>query len=90
MQEMHNIQLKLGQKEMEGKGMAKCYPCQVQDYRVWFKQEQSQITASDPSRVALPMFPVTTTKVAAFLHHESTCEKVCLACLAVLSALALT
>ena len=88
--ETHNIQLKLGQKEMEGKGTAKCYPCQVQNYRVWFEQEQSQIAASDPSQVVLPVFPVTAAKVAAFLHRESTCEKVCLACLAVLSALALT
>ena len=65
---------------MEGKGTGKCYPHQVQNYRAWFKQEQSWIATSNPSRVALPAFPVTAAKVAAFLHHESTCEKVCTVC----------
>ncbi|KAI9568515.1 hypothetical protein HD554DRAFT_732990 [Boletus coccyginus] len=60
---------------MEGKGTARCYPRQVQNYRTWFEQEQSRIAASDPSRVALPAFPVTAAKVAAFLHHESTHKK---------------
>jgi hypothetical protein len=57
--ETHEIRLKIRQKEMEGKGMAKCYPCQVQNYQAWFEQEQSQIAANDPSRVVLPVFPVT-------------------------------
>ena len=74
--ETHDTRLKVGQKEMEGKGTGKCYPRQVQNYRAWFEQEQSRIAASDPSRVALPAFPVTAAKVAAFLHHESTREKV--------------
>jgi hypothetical protein len=84
--EMHEIRLKIGQKEMEGKGTAKYYPCQVQNYRAWFEQEQSQIAANDPSRVMLPAFPVTAAKVTAFLHHESTREKVCPAWLAMSSA----
>jgi hypothetical protein len=76
-QETHEIRLKIRQKEMEGKGTAKCYLCQVQNYRAWFEQEQSQIAANDPSRVVLPAFTVTAAKVTAFLHHESTREKVC-------------
>ncbi|KAG6370583.1 hypothetical protein JVT61DRAFT_11380 [Boletus reticuloceps] len=41
----------------------------------WFEQEQLRIAASDLSRVALPVFPVTAAKVAAFLHHETTRKK---------------
>ena len=78
--EMHDVWLKIGQKEMEGKGTGKCYPRQVRNYRVWFEEEQSRIAASDPSRTALPAFPITAAKVAAFLHNESTREKVSLAC----------
>lgn len=74
--ETHDTRLKLGRKEMEGKGTAKCYPRQVENYRAWFEQDQSRIAASDPSRAALPAFPVTAAKVASFLHHESTREKV--------------
>ncbi|KAF8120444.1 hypothetical protein EV363DRAFT_1140881, partial [Boletus edulis] len=74
-QETHDVRLKIGQKEMEGKGTAKSYPRQVQNYRAWFEQEQLRIAASDPLRVALPAFPVTAAKVAAFLHHETTREK---------------
>ena len=84
-QEMHDIQLKIGQKEMEGKGMAKCYPHQVQNYQVWFEQEQLWVAASDPLQALLPAFPVTTANVAAFLHHESTWEKVCPAALSLVS-----
>jgi len=73
--ETHDTRLKLGRKEMEGKGTAKCYPRQVENYRAWFEQDQSRIAASDPSRAALPAFPVTAAKVASFLHHESTREK---------------
>ena len=47
--ETHDTRLKIGQKEMEGKGTGKCYPCQVQNYWAWFEQEQLWITASDPS-----------------------------------------
>ena len=78
--EAHNVRLKIGQKEMEGKGTGKCYPHQVWNYRVWFEEEQSRITAGDPSRTALPAFPITAAKVAAFLHNESTREKVSLTC----------
>ena len=86
-QETHNVRLKIGQKEMEGKGTAKCYLRQVQNYQVWFEQEQSQVTVSDPSRAPLPAFPVTAAKVATFLHHESTWEKVCPAALSLASEL---
>ena len=61
---------------MEGKGTAKCYPQQVENYWAWFEQDQSRIAVSDPSRAALPAFPVTTAKVASFLHHKFMREKV--------------
>ena len=63
---------------MEGKGTGKCYLCQVQNYQVWFEEEQSWIAASDPSWTGLPAFPITAAKVATFIHNKSTCEKVCL------------
>ena len=51
----------------------------MRNYQVWFKEEQSRIAAGDPSRTALLAFPITTAKVAAFLHNKSTQEKVSLA-----------
>ena len=77
-QETYDVWIKIGQKEMEGKGMARCYPRQVQNYWAWSKQEQEQIAVSDPLPAVLPAFPITTAKVVVFLHHKSTREKVCL------------
>ena len=75
-QEMHNVWIKIRQKEMEGKGMMRCYPRQVENYYTWFEQKQSRMAADDPSQAVLPAFPVTAAKAAVFLHHESTYEKV--------------
>ena len=75
-QETHKVRLRIGKKEMEGKGMVKSYPHQVCNYQTWFDVAQACTVEKDPTRVVIPAFPITTTKTAMFLHHELTCEKV--------------
>jgi hypothetical protein len=76
--ESHELRLRIGEKELEGKGTAKSYPRQVQNYQLWFDTDQVRIAAEDSTRTPIPAFPVTAAKVSMFLHHESTCEKVSL------------
>ena len=61
---------------MEGKGTAKSYPRQVSNYKSWFDVVQACTIKKDPTRAVIPAFPITAAKVAMFLHHESTREKV--------------
>ena len=75
-QESHELRVRIGEKELEGKGTAKSYPRQVQNYQLWFEADQERIAAEDSTRVPIPAFPVTVAKVAMFLHHETTREKV--------------
>ncbi|KAH0832250.1 hypothetical protein J3R83DRAFT_13225 [Lanmaoa asiatica] len=74
-QETHEARLRLGEKEMEGKGTAKSYPRQVHNYQTWFDAAQAHVVKKDPTRVVIPAFPITATKAAMFLQHESTHEK---------------
>ncbi|KAG2095328.1 hypothetical protein BD769DRAFT_1678377 [Suillus cothurnatus] len=74
-QESHELRLRIGEKELEGKGTAKSYPQQVQKYQLWFDADQARTAAEDSTRVPIPAFPVTAAKVSVFLHHETTCEK---------------
>ena len=75
-QETHEVRLRIGEKEMEGKGMAKSYLRQVCNYQTWFDAAQACTVEKDPMRAVIPAFPITAAKTAMFLHHESTCEKV--------------
>jgi len=75
-QESHELRLRIGEKELEGKGTAKSYPRQVQNYQLWFDADQARTAAEDSTRVPIPAFPVTAAKVSVFLHHETTREKV--------------
>jgi hypothetical protein len=75
-QETHEVRLRIGEKEMEGKGTAKSYPRQVCNYQTWFDAAQACTVEKDPTRVVIPAFPITAAKTAMFLHHESTREKV--------------
>jgi hypothetical protein len=77
-QESHQLRLRIGEKELEGKGTAKSYPRQVQNYQLWFEADQARIAAEDGARVPIPAFPVTAAKVSMFLNHETTREKVSL------------
>jgi hypothetical protein len=74
--ETREARLRVGEKEMVGKGTAKSYPRQVHNYQTWFDKEQMCVVANDPTRVIIPAFPITAVKVAMFLLHELTCEKV--------------
>jgi len=75
-QETHEVQLRIGEKEMEGKGTVKSYPRQVSNYESWFDAAQACTVEKDPTRAVIPAFPITAAKVAMFLHHESMREKV--------------
>jgi hypothetical protein len=76
-QESHELRLRIGEQELEGKGTAKSYPRQVQNYQLWFDADQVRTAAEDSTRVPIPAFPVTAAKVSMFLHHETTREKAC-------------
>ncbi|KIK32123.1 hypothetical protein CY34DRAFT_111093, partial [Suillus luteus UH-Slu-Lm8-n1] len=61
-QESHELRLRIGEKELEGKGTAKSYPRQVQNYQLWFDADQVRTAAEDSTRVPIPAFPVTAAK----------------------------
>ena len=69
-QETHEVRLRIGEKEMEGKGTAKSYPHQVCNYQTWFDAAQACTVEKDPTRAVIPAFPITAAKTAMFLHHQ--------------------
>jgi hypothetical protein len=68
----HAIRLKMADKEQSGKATKAKYDRYLQAYQTWWDANQVQIVGSDMSRVAIPAFPITVTKVALFLDYEST------------------
>lgn len=68
---LHILSAEQGDKSTGG-----TYLRHVDCYAEWFTQDQARLASLDPRRKALDPFPVTASKVAAFLLHETTRPKV--------------
>jgi hypothetical protein len=68
----HTDRMILHESMTEGKGTEIAYLRHVENYEVWWAGDQGERQRRDPSWVAIPAHPITATKVAAFLKHEST------------------
>jgi hypothetical protein len=68
-------QAESGQKK---KGTGATYDQHVRRYNEFWDRYQAELCLGNPQRVSIPSFPIMAAKVAMFLQHESTCEKVSL------------
>jgi hypothetical protein len=72
----HAFRLSQAAKDQNRKGTGSTYDRHVRRYTEFWDQYQAELSVVNPSRVSIPSFPVTAAKVAMFLQHESTREKV--------------
>jgi stalled ribosome alternative rescue factor ArfA len=73
---LHAFRLAQAEKDQKGKGTGVTYDRHVRHYTEFWEAYQSKLCLADPLRASLPSFPITAAKVAMFLQHETTREKV--------------
>lgn len=65
-------------REQEDKGTKTSYGRHIKAYQAWWEStHQPSVIAKDPSRDALPAFPITAAKAIMFLDYEASRPKVC-------------
>lgn len=72
----HGFRLAQVQQDHESKGTGTSYNRHIRHYVEFWDNYQAECHCKDPTHVFIPTFPVTAAKVAMFLQHESTREKV--------------
>jgi hypothetical protein len=72
----HAFRLSQAAKDQNQKGTGSTYNRHVRHYTEFWDQYQAELSIANPSRASIPSFPITAAKVAMFLQHESTREKV--------------
>ena len=72
----HGVHLHTVHEEQSDKGTSVAYARHVRNYCTYWDLYQDERVAEDPSWTVIPAFPVTAAKVAMFLDHERTREKV--------------
>ena len=72
----HAFRLSQAVKDQNRKGTGSTYDRHVRRYTEFWDQYQAELSVVNPSRISIPSFPITAAKVAMFLQHESTREKV--------------
>jgi hypothetical protein len=72
----HAFRLSQAVKDQNRKGTGSTYDRHVRHYTEFWDQYQAELSVVSPSRASIPSFPIMAAKVAMFLQHESTREKV--------------
>ena len=73
----HANRLTIQQQLIEGKGTEEAYTRHVKSYLSFWSSFQDQKIKEDPQWARIPAHPITGDKVAIFLQHETTRNKVC-------------
>ena len=74
----HAFRLAQAESDQKKKGTGATYDRHVRRYNDFWDRYQAELCLGNPQRVSVPSFPITAAKVAMFLQHESTREKVSL------------
>jgi hypothetical protein len=74
----HAFRLAQAESDQKKKGTGATYDWHVRRYNDFWDQYQAELCLGNPQRVSVPLFPIMAAKVAMFLQHESTHEKVSL------------
>jgi hypothetical protein len=79
--ESHVVRLKVLEQEGVDKTTKRLYDRALQNYCIWWDQNQARVVASNLHLVTIPALPITAAKVVLFLQYEMTREKkkVCIA-----------
>jgi len=75
-EETQQIHQDLVEREQSDKQTRRTYQRRYENYVRWWEASQAELEREDSTRRALPALPITAAKVARFLSHEMTREKV--------------
>jgi hypothetical protein len=75
-EETRQIHQELVTREQSDKQTRRTYQRRYESYLRWWEASQAEVAREDATRRALPALPITAAKVARFLSHEMTREKV--------------
>jgi hypothetical protein len=78
-EQSQQIRLQMVAREQNDKQTKRTYLRHYHHYLAWWESSQAEVAREDPTRRALPALPITPAKVALFMNHEVTREKVSLA-----------
>ncbi|KAF8240675.1 hypothetical protein L208DRAFT_1514885 [Tricholoma matsutake] len=73
--ETHTTCHKVLASGQEDKGTYKGYRHHIDNYKMWFIQDQACRLVEDPEWTIINPFPITAMKVALFLEYETTHDK---------------
>jgi len=76
----HLNRLALQKQMTEGKGTEDAYPRHVKNYETFWAQDQDRRARENPNHIRISAHPIVGEKVAIFLEHERTRNKVAIFC----------
>jgi hypothetical protein len=76
----HLNRLALQKQMTEGKGTEDAYPRHVKNYELFWVQDQDRRARENPNHIRISAHPIVGEKVAIFLEHERTRNKVDIFC----------